>query len=121
LPRDDLPALYQGNKGRLSRTLTRRLRTGRPLRKRRRRPDERRARFLVPPVLIDHRPAVVLDRSRCGDWEGDLIVGTASRSAIGTLVERASRYLLLVHLPINHSAQAMRDALNDQVTVAMII
>jgi len=105
-------ALYQGGKGGLSRTLTRCLRTGRPLRKRRRRPDERRARFLVPPVLIDHRPAVVLERSRCGDWEGDLIVGTASRSAIGTLVERASRYLLLVHLPINHSAQAMRDALN---------
>jgi IS30 family transposase len=105
-------ALYQG-KGGLTRQLTRRLRTGRPLRKRRRRADERRARFLAPPVLIDHRPAVARDRDRCGDWEGDLIVGAGSRSAIGTLVDRASRYLLLVHLPINRSAEAVRDALAD--------
>ena len=105
-------ALYQG-KGGLSRQLTRRLRTGRPLRRRRRRADERRARFLAPPVLIDHRPAAARDRDRCGDWEGDLIVGAGSRSAIGTLVDRASRYLLLVHLPINRSAEAVRDALVD--------
>jgi IS30 family transposase len=67
-------------------------------------------------VLIDHRPAVVADRNRCGDWEGDLIVGSGSRLAIGTLVERASRYLLLVHLPTNRSAEAMRDALIDTLS-----
>jgi IS30 family transposase len=54
---------------RLSRELTRRLRTGRPLRKRRRRALQRRARFVVPALLIDHRPPVVADRVRIGDWE----------------------------------------------------
>jgi IS30 family transposase len=97
-------ALYQRGKSGLRRQLTRRLRTGRPLRRRWRRPDERRARFISPPTLIDHRPAVVLEQSRCGGWEGVLIVGGASRSAIGTLVEQASRWLLLVHVPINGSA-----------------
>jgi IS30 family transposase len=106
-------ALYQGKSGGLSRQLTRRLRTGRPLRKRRRRSDERQARFVAPAVLIDHRPAAAGDRGRCGDWEGDLVLGAGSRSAIGTLVDRASRYLLLVHLPISRSAAAVRDALID--------
>jgi hypothetical protein len=64
-------------------------------------------------VLIDHRPAAARNRDRCGDWEGDLIVGAGSRSAIGTLVDRASRYLLLVHLPNKRSAEAVRDALAD--------
>jgi IS30 family transposase len=106
-------ALYHGGRGGLSRQLTRRLRTSRPLRKRRRRADQRRSRFIAPAVLIDHRPAAVLERSRCGDWEGDLILGAASRSAIGTLVDRASRYLLLVHLPVTRSAEAVCDALID--------
>jgi IS30 family transposase len=104
-------ALYHGGKGGLSRALTRRLRTGRPLRKRRRRAHERRIRFLAPAVLIDHRPAVVNERNRVGDWEGDLIVGRMSRSAIGTLVDRASRYLRLVHLPHGHRAEHLRAAL----------
>ena len=96
-------ALYTGRSG-LSRTLTARLRTGRALRQRRRRALERTPRYLVPSRLIDARPAVVETRSRCGDWEGDLIVGTASRSAIGTVVDRKSRYLHLVHLPDGHTA-----------------
>jgi IS30 family transposase len=104
-------ALYHGGKGGLSRQLTRRLRTGRPLRKRRRRADQRRTRFVAPAVLIDQRPTAALDRTRYGDWEGDLIVGAAGRSAIGTPVDRASRYLLLVHLPTDRTAEAIRDAL----------
>jgi IS30 family transposase len=79
-------ALYHGGKGGLSRTLTKRLRTGRPLRKRRRSAVARMPRFLAPGRLIDQRPLVVEHRSRIGDWEGDLIVGRMSRSAIGTRV-----------------------------------
>jgi IS30 family transposase len=76
-----------------------------------RRAHERRIRFLAPAVLIDHRPAVVNERNRVGDGEGDLIVGRMSRSAIGTLVDRASRYLRLVHLPHGHRAEHLRAAL----------
>ncbi|MCX5446427.1 IS30 family transposase [Streptomyces nigrescens] len=64
-------ALYQGAKGGLSRTLTKKLRTGRPLRKQRRKADQRAPQFAVPATLIDHRPAVVELRERAGDWEGD--------------------------------------------------
>ena len=103
-------ALYRGRAG-LSRALTRRLRTGRPLRKRRRRPLQRTPRFVAPAKLIDQRPAVVEARARVGDWEGHLIVGRQSRSAVATLVERASRLTKLVHLPRNHTAETVRDAL----------
>lgn len=103
-------ALYCGGKGGLSRTLTKRLRTGRPLRKRRRRINQRQIRFISPAVLIDARPAVVELRSRIGDWEGDLIVGRMSKSAIGTLVDRTSRLVRLVHLPAGHAAEAFVDA-----------
>jgi IS30 family transposase len=99
-------ALYTGSSG-LSRTLTRKLRTGRPLRKRRRRADRRKIRFVTPSLLIEHRPAIVAHRSRVGDWEGDLIVGRMSRSAIGTLVDRTTRYVRLVHLPPGHSADQL--------------
>ncbi|OEJ62623.1 hypothetical protein BGM19_36235 [Streptomyces agglomeratus] len=64
-------ALYQGAKGGLSRTLTRKLRTSRPLRKKRRRSDQRMPRFVAPAVLIDRRPSIVELRERLGDWEGD--------------------------------------------------
>jgi len=66
-------ALYRGARAGLNRRLTRRLRTGRPLRKRRRRPDQRQRRFVVSYQRIAHRPAVVAERSRLGDWEGDLV------------------------------------------------
>ncbi|MFJ1954648.1 IS30 family transposase [Streptomyces microflavus] len=104
-------ALYQGARGGLSRTLTRRLRNGRPLRKRRRRSDQRAARFVAPAVLIDRRPPIVELRTRLGDWEGDLIVGPRSRSAVATLVDRRTRYLRLVALRDGHSAGQLRDAL----------
>jgi len=104
-------ALYHGGKGGLSRQLTRRLRTGRPLRKRRRRAHERRSRFIAPEVLIDRRPSIVDSRERVGDWEGDLIIGRMSQTAIGTLVDRASRYLRLIYLPDGHRADQLRTAL----------
>jgi hypothetical protein len=83
----------------------------RPLRKRRRTPCQRQARFIAPSVLIDHRPGEASARQRIGDWEGDLIIGRSSRSAIGTLVDRSSRYLRLVHLPASHDARALREEL----------
>ncbi|MFI9616916.1 IS30 family transposase [Streptomyces sp. NPDC052023] len=104
-------ALYQGAKGGLNRTLTRKLRTGRPLRKQRRRPDQRMPRFVAPAVLIDHRPSVIDRRERLGDWEGDLVVGVRSQSAVATLVDRRTRYLRLIALPDGHSAGHVRDAL----------
>jgi transposase, IS30 family len=104
-------ALYHGGKGGLSRALTKKLRTGRPLRKARRTPMARSPRFIAPGRLIDARPAVVEQRARIGDWEGDLIVGRSSRSAIGTLVDRRTGYLRLVHLPEGHSAERLRVAM----------
>ncbi len=100
-------AIYHGGKGGLSRQLTRKLRTGRPLRKRRRTPWQRQTRFIAPAPLIDQRPGQAADRDRIGDWEGDLIIGRGSRSAIGTLVGRHSRYLRLLHLPASHDARAL--------------
>jgi transposase, IS30 family len=107
-------ALYLGRKGGLSRALTAKLRTGRPLRKRRRKTTERTTRFVAPAILIHRRPEIVETRTRIGDWEGDLIVGRSSRSAIGTLVDRTSRAVRLVHLPNGHSADAGTVALSDQ-------
>ncbi|MFF4795640.1 IS30 family transposase [Streptomyces sp. NPDC001276] len=106
-------ALYQGGKGGLSRTLTKKLRTGRPLRKRRRRAHQRTPRFVAPALLIDHRPEAADRRERIGDWEGDLIIGRSSRSAIATLVDRTSRFVRLVPLPNGHGAEAVRDGLID--------
>ena len=107
--------LYHGGKGGLRRELTRRLRTGRPLRKRRRRPDQRATRFVAPARLIDHRPPIVEQRVRIGDWEGDLIVGRGNHSAIGTLVDRTSRYIKLVHLP------GARGAIDLQAAMANVM
>ena len=104
-------ALYRGARGGLNRRLTKRLRTGRPLRKRRRRSDQRRTRYVVPHQRIEHRPAIVTERTRLGDWEGDLVVGPMSKSAVATLVDRRSRYLRLIHLPDGHRADQLVTAL----------
>lgn len=91
-------ALYIRGRGALKRELTAYLRTGRALRMPRARGQGRGKQFVTPDVLITQRPADVEGRQVAGHWEGDLILGTGS-SAIGTLVERTSRYAMLLHLP----------------------
>ncbi len=66
-------------------------------------------------VMISERPAEAADRAVPGHWEGDLIVGTGHRSAIGTLVERTSRYVLLLHLPEGGTAGAVNTAMSEAV------
>jgi transposase, IS30 family len=104
-------ALYVQGRGALKRELTRHLRTGRRLRKPRREADERRGR--IPGMApISQRPPEVEDRAVPGDWEGDLILGSvASGSAIGTLVERASGFVMLLHLRGDHTAPTVADAM----------
>ena len=104
-------ALYLQARGGLRREVAAALRTGRTRRKSHRDPQARTPRFVDPMVLISERPAEVADRAVPGHWEGDLIVGANNASAIGTLVERATRYVLLVHLPHGRTAEAVRDAL----------
>jgi len=109
-------ALYVQGRGELRRDLHKRLRTGRGVRKVRRVEGERRGR--IPNMVnISERPAEVADRAVPGHWEGDLIMGsTASNSAIGTLVERASRFLILLHLPEGHGADAVAAAMVEATT-----
>jgi transposase, IS30 family len=108
-------ALYVQGRGALRRELTACLRTGRALRKPQRRADERRER-IKDKVMISERPAEVADRAVPGHWEGDLIVGKDSRSAIGTLVERTTRFTMLLHLPADHGAVAVREAIAATIT-----
>jgi IS30 family transposase len=105
-------ALYVQSRGGLRRELTACLRTGRVLRRPRTHAGRPvRARF-PDMVMISERPAEVADRAVPGHWEGDLIMGRANRSAIGTLVERSTRFCLLLHLPDGHHP--------DQVGAAML-
>ena len=120
-------ALYVQGRGALRRELTACLRTGRALRVPRARTRGRGRPFVTPELLISQRPAEAMDRAVPGHWEGDLIVGLGS-SAIGTLVERTTRFTLLLHLPrmaghgsgvrvkngpalAGHGAEAVRDAI----------
>ena len=123
-------ALYVQGRGALRRELTACLRTGRALRV----PNARAQRgknFVTDEVMISERPAEAEDRAVPGHWEGDLILGL-DRSAIGTLVERSSRFTMLLHLPppadrtkpavkhgppvSGHGAEAVRDAIAEQIT-----
>ena len=120
-------ALYVQGRGALRQELTACLRTGRALRMPRERVRGRGKAFLTPEVMISERPASVDDRAVPGHWEGDLILGLDS-SAIGTLVERTTRFTMLLHLPpmpghrqqprdkrgpalAGHGAEAVREAI----------
>jgi IS30 family transposase len=112
VPETIYQAIYRPELGGLRRDLPRVLRTGRRRRKPHRSSDARRTGSLVDMTMIDQRPAEAADRAVPGHWEGDLITGAANRSAIGTLVERSSRFTILLHLPGGrHTAEAVRDAL----------
>nr|WP_229076854.1 IS30 family transposase [Actinoplanes sp. DH11] len=104
-------ALYVQGRGELRRELAKALRTGRTMRRSRRQAQQRTPRMATEMVMISERPAEVEDRAVPGHWEGDLIIGKDGRSAIGTLVERHTRYVLLVHLPLGRTADRVRDAL----------
>lgn len=121
-------ALYVQGRGALRRELTQCLRTGRALRVPRARTRSRGRPFVSPEIMISERPAEVEDRAVPGHWEGDLILGS-NASAIGTLVERTTRFTMLLHLPqvpgyrrgdrdlhsgpplAGHGAEAVRDAI----------
>jgi IS30 family transposase len=123
-------SLYVQGRGALRRELTACLRTGRALRVPRARVRGRGKSFVTDEVMISDRPAEAEDRAVPGHWEGDLILGLGS-SAIGTLVERASRFTMLLHLPpldrrdgprpkhgpalTGHGAEAVSDAIADAV------
>lgn len=91
-------ALYVQGRGALTRELVACLRTGRALRVPRARSRQKAWAHVTPEVLISQRPAEADDRAVPGHWEGDLVIGL-QRSAIGTLVERTTRFTMLVHLP----------------------
>ncbi len=125
-------ALYVQGRGALRRELSACLRTGRALRVPQARTRGRGKKFVTPEVLISARPAEVEDRAVPGHWEGDLILGLDS-SAIATLVERTTRFTMLLHLPrmeghgeqprahngpalAGHGAEAVRDALASSIS-----
>jgi len=123
-------SLFVQGRGALKRELTACLRTGRTLRVPRARARGRGKGFVTDEVMISQRPAEAADRAVPGHWEGDLILGLRS-SAIGTLVERTSRFTMLVHLPpmdgrdaprikngpalTGHGAEAVRDAITEAI------
>jgi IS30 family transposase len=106
-------ALYVQGRGALRRELAGALRSGRARRRPHRQATSRQPRFTDPMVMISERPAEADDRAVPGHWEGDLIIGKNSGSAIGTLVERSTRYVMLLHLPTDHTAASVRDALME--------
>jgi transposase, IS30 family len=103
-------SIYVQGRGALRRELAARLRTGRALRKPRRAGQERRGR-IPGMVSISERPAEAADRAVPGHWEGDLIEGAGGKSQIGTLVERSTRFTMLVPLPDGKTAPAVAAAL----------
>ncbi|WP_425551847.1 IS30 family transposase [Herbiconiux moechotypicola] len=108
-------AIYLQARGGLKHELTTAVRTGRTLRKPARAAQERRGR-IPGMVMIQDRPAEADDRTVPGHWEGDLIIGKNGRSAIGTVIERHSNYLMLIHIPAGtNRVEAVRDGLIDKL------
>jgi IS30 family transposase len=106
-------SLFVQGRGELRRELVRCLRSGRAKRRPRRRP--KKTGQLRDMVMISERPAEAEDRAVPGHWEGDLIIGTDLRSAVGTLVERTTRYVLLLHLPDGRDAVGVERALRQAI------
>jgi transposase, IS30 family len=107
-------ALYVQGRGELRRELARCLRTGRA--KRRPRGRSENTGRIRDMVMISERPAEAEDRAVPGHWEGDLIIGKDCRSAVGTLVERTTRYVLLLHLPAGRDAHLVERAMRQAIT-----
>jgi transposase, IS30 family len=113
-------ALYVQGRGELRRELTQCLRTGRALRRPRRFASGRGGSAIRDKIMISDRPAEAADRAVPGHWEGDLILGKDCRSAIGTLVERTTRFVMLLHLPGSSGAAPAPGERAEQVRDAMI-
>jgi transposase, IS30 family len=109
-------SLFVQARGALRKELTACLRTGRTQRVSQKRTEHSGVGRLRNMVLISDRPAEASDRAVPGHWEGDLIVGKGGRSAVGTLVERSSRYVVLLHLPHGRTAEHVRVALTRQLS-----
>jgi transposase, IS30 family len=108
-------SLFVQGRGELRRELARCLRSGRA----RRRPRDLAAdgEGRIPGMInISERPADAADRAVPGHWEGDLIIGAHSQSAVGTLVERATRFVMLLHLPDGRTAEHVRTAMAAKIT-----
>jgi transposase, IS30 family len=107
-------ALFVQGRGELRRELARCLRTGRVKRRPRRRPEN--TGQIRDMVMISERPAEAEDRAVPGHWEGDLLIGADCRTAVGTLVERTTRYVMLLHLPDGRSASGVEQAMRQAIS-----
>ena len=108
-------SLFVQARGGLRKELTASLRSGRTRRRPLKRIQHSRVGRLRDMIMISERPTEASDRAVPGHWEGDLILGKGSRSAIGTLVERSSRFVMLLRLPNGRTAEEVRVALTKQI------